>query len=61
MDEGFWYSVPEHLEPDLSVGSIVRVPLSGRRVRGWVVESGSAGGRDLKEVAGISGSAPVFD
>ncbi|MFP4553423.1 MAG: hypothetical protein ACLFRT_06145 [Actinomycetota bacterium] len=61
VDEGFWYSVPEHLEPDLSVGSIVRVPLSGRRVRGWVVESGSAGDRELKEVAGISGSAPVFD
>lgn len=61
VDEGFWYSIPEHLEPDLSIGSIVRVPLSGRRVRGWVVDSGSAGDRELKEVAGISGSAPVFD
>lgn len=61
VDDGFWYSVPEHLEPDLGIGSIVRVPLSGRRVRGWVVDTGSAGDRELKEIAGISGSAPVFD
>ena len=61
VDDGFWYSVPDHLEPDLHVGSIVRVPLSGRRVRGWVVESGSGGDRKLKEISGLSGSAPVFD
>lgn len=61
VDDGFWYSVAEHLGPDLHVGSIVRVPLSGRRVRGWVVESGSGGDRELKEIAGISGSAPIFD
>lgn len=61
VDDGFWYTVPEHLAPDLGIGSIVRVPLSGRRVRGWVVEI--AGDRDakLKEIAGISGSRPVFD
>lgn len=61
VDDGFWYSIPEHLRQDLHVGSIVRVPLSGRRVRGWVVESGSGGDRELKEIAGISGVAPVFD
>ena len=38
VDNGFWYSVPEHLRSDISVGTIVRMPLSGRKVRGWVVE-----------------------
>src|SRR5690606_16350233 len=38
VDGGFWYSVPESIE--VVVGSQVRVPLSGRRVRGWVVEVG---------------------
>lgn len=61
VDNGFWYSIPEHLEPELHIGSMVRVPLSGRRVRGWVVETGNGGDRQLKEIAGISGSAPVFD
>jgi primosomal protein N' (replication factor Y) (superfamily II helicase) len=60
VDEGFWYSIPEHLDPDLHIGSIVRVPLSGRRVRGWVVEFGDRE-RRLKDIAGISGVAPVFD
>lgn len=61
VDEGFWYSVPEHLGSDLFVGSIVRVPLSGRRVRGWVVELSDDREGQLKDIAGISGSAPVFD
>ncbi len=61
VDEGFWYSTPRHLAPDLSVGSIVRVPLSGRRVRGWVVELSDDREGQLKEIAGISGLAPVFD
>jgi primosomal protein N' (replication factor Y) len=61
VDRGFWYSIPEHLEADLVVGSIVRVPLSGRRVRGWVVEIGSHDMARLKDVAAISGSLPVFD
>jgi primosomal protein N' (replication factor Y) len=61
VDRGFWYSVPGHLAPDLIVGSIVRVPLSGRRVRGWVVELEEAREGKLKEIAAISGDAPVFD
>jgi len=61
VDEGFWYSIPNHLSSDLSVGSIVRVPLSGRRVRGWVVEMVDDREGNLKDVAGVSGSAPVFD
>lgn len=61
VDAGFWYSIPEHLRSDLRVGSIVRVPLSGRRVRGWVVEVGERPQAKLKDVLGISGSSPVFD
>lgn len=61
VDDGFWYSIPEHLAPDLAIGSIVRVPLSGRRVRGWVVEIVAHREGDLKAIAGISGSGPVFD
>lgn len=59
VDAGFWYSVPEHLE--VMVGSQVRVPLSGRRVRGWVMELGNGSTRQLREVSGVSGSMPVFD
>lgn len=61
VDQGFWYSIPPHLLNDLSVGSVVRVPLSGRRVRGWVVETVSHREGALKEVVGVSGGMPVFD
>jgi primosomal protein N' (replication factor Y) len=61
VDDGFWYSIPDHLESDVEVGSIVRVPLSGRRVRGWVVQMVDEREGKLKEVAGVSGSGPVFD
>jgi primosomal protein N' (replication factor Y) len=37
LDRAFDYSVPEPLRDQVAVGSIVRVPLHGRRVRGWVV------------------------
>ena len=61
VDDGFWYSIPSHLADEVVVGSLVRVPLSGRRVRGWVVELGDGPGRALKEIAGLSGTVPVFD
>jgi primosomal protein N' len=37
----FDYSVPAGWEHEVGVGSRVRVPLHGRSVRGWVVESGA--------------------
>lgn len=61
VDNGFWYSIPHHLVPDVSVGSIVRIPLSGRRVRGWVVELAEDRGGKLKDISGVSGSGAVFD
>jgi len=58
VDDGFSYLVPESLSVD--VGSIVRVPLGGRRVRGWVtgLRSGDAAG--LKDIIGVSGAHPIF-
>lgn len=61
VDTGFWYHIPEHLAGDVQPGSIVRVPLSGRRVRGWVVETVEDREGNLKDIAGVSGSRPVFD
>jgi primosomal protein N' (replication factor Y) len=43
------------------VGSLVRVPLGGRRVRGWVVAAGLPERDGLKAVLGRSGDLPVFD
>ncbi len=60
VDQGFWYSIPPGLAGILQVGSIVRVPLSGRRVRGWVVEIGERPPGRLKDVTALSGAAPVF-
>jgi primosomal protein N' (replication factor Y) (superfamily II helicase) len=60
VDDGFAYAVPDGLE--LGVGDIVRVPLGGRRVRGWVIGAeGTATGRRLRAVLARSGEIPVFD
>jgi primosomal protein N' (replication factor Y) (superfamily II helicase) len=59
VDQGFWYRVPPHLS--LSVGSIVRVPLGGRRVAGFTVELAERPTEGLRDVAAVTGSAPVFD
>jgi primosomal protein N' (replication factor Y) len=61
VDNGFWYAIPDHLSSDLDIGSIVRVPLSGRRVRGWVVEIAEHRDGELKDISGVSGSQGVFD
>ena len=37
VTRAFDYLVPSDLAPTLRVGAVVRVPLHGRRVRGWVV------------------------
>ncbi|MFA5882259.1 MAG: hypothetical protein WDA60_00215 [Acidimicrobiia bacterium] len=37
VTRAFDYLVPPDLAPTLRVGAVVRVPLHGRRVRGWVV------------------------
>jgi len=40
LDKQFDYLVPEPLRASVAVGSLVRVPLHGRRVGGWVVALG---------------------
>ena len=42
------------------VGSIVRVPLGGRRSRGWVVSTAEGDPKGLKELLAVSGDLPVF-
>jgi primosomal protein N' len=52
VDDGFTYAVPDGLDP--TVGSIVRVPLGGRVVRGWVIAEEASDGSDLKELRRVS-------
>lgn len=61
VDDGFAYEVPDDLS-GVEVGSLVRVPLGGRRVRGFVtaVRSGTPE-RALKQILARSGDLPVFD
>jgi primosomal protein N' (replication factor Y) len=59
VDDGFTYEIPDGM--DVTVGSLVRIPLSGRRVRGWVVATGVEAPERIKPVASVSGDLPVFD
>ncbi|MDH4116981.1 MAG: hypothetical protein OEX04_05110 [Acidimicrobiia bacterium] len=61
VDDGFRYAVPERLAAKIGLGSMVRVPLGGRRVGGFVVDVDDGDPTGLKPIASISGSAPVFD
>lgn len=60
VDGGFWYSIPQSHRPRVTVGSIVRVPLGGRRLRGYVVEVAERPDTGLKALTGVSGQMPVF-
>ncbi len=44
LDKQFDYLVPESMRDRIAVGSLVRVPLHGRRVGGWVVALGPPDG-----------------
>jgi len=60
VDDGFSYRIPDALD-GVVVGSVVRVPLGGRRVRGYVVDVRESRERsDLKDLGSISGDLPVF-
>lgn len=61
VDGGFWYSIPDSHAARVGVGTMVRIPLGGRRVRGFVVEVGTRPGERLKPIGGVSGELPVFD
>lgn len=57
------YLVPARWAAQVTVGTVVRVPLQGRRVRGWVVAVGTEppAGLPLREVSRISGIGPGED
>lgn len=63
LDKELTYSVPPDLAERVRVGSIVRVPLRNRRVRGWVVSVDQAGEppEGISPIAAVSGRGPVFD
>ncbi|MGH8927332.1 MAG: hypothetical protein ACRDWH_03205 [Acidimicrobiia bacterium] len=61
VDNGFWYSIPPSQQPLVQIGSVVRVPLGGRRVRGFVVEVGTKAAARLRPLASVSMESPIFD
>lgn len=58
VDDGFSYVVPRGVT--VEVGSIVRVPLAGRRVRGYVTAVRTGDTTGLKELLRTSSPVPVF-
>jgi primosomal protein N' (replication factor Y) (superfamily II helicase) len=59
----FDYLVPPALEPDVRIGTMVRVPLAGRRIGGWVVELTDEPDTDrpLQPLAKVTGWGPSAD
>jgi primosomal protein N' (replication factor Y) (superfamily II helicase) len=64
VDDGFPYRAPDALG-EVGLGRIVRVPLGGRRVRGFVVDAAvppaAVDTARLRDVLAISGDLAVFD
>ncbi len=68
LDKTFDYSVPDAWHADgragrLAVGSIVRLTLGGRRLRGWVTEVGAdpPAGVELQPLERLTGTGPPAD
>ena len=63
LDKEFDYLVPEQLRDQVRVGTLVRVPLHGRRVGGWVVALGATTVEPakLKPIAKVTGHGPSAD
>ncbi|MEX0789418.1 MAG: hypothetical protein WD178_01435 [Actinomycetota bacterium] len=63
LNKELTYSVPPDLAERVRVGSIVRVPLRNRRVRGWVVsvDPGAEPAEGIAPLSAVSGRGPVFD
>lgn len=60
VDGGFRYAVPDSLD-GITLGSLVRVPLAGRRTRGFVTEVLADGDpANLRPVLGRVGDLPVL-
>src|ERR1700678_4169010 len=66
LDRTFHYAVPDDLASEVSVGTIVRVPLQGRAVRGYVVAVGTSvpegvTPRDITQVVSVGPPPPIVD
>ncbi|MFI5052722.1 MAG: hypothetical protein ACHQDE_00045 [Acidimicrobiia bacterium] len=67
MHRAFDYALPDPLAAQLCVGTIVRVPLHGRRVRGWVLDDSlsdaatDAHAGPLRAVLGVVSAGPPPD
>jgi len=63
LDRVFDYVVPAAMDDEVRLGTLVRIPLHGRRVGGWVVgESAQApDGVALKALAKVTGWGPPAD
>ncbi|HET7718600.1 MAG TPA: hypothetical protein VFK43_01445, partial [Acidimicrobiales bacterium] len=63
LDKVFDYLIPDHLAPAVRVGTMVRVPLHGRRIGGWVVGLADAASTDrpLQPLAKVTGWGPPAD
>lgn len=59
VDDGFRYSIPADL--DIEIGAVVRIPLGGRKVRGFVIGLEAGDGANLKAIRARSGKAVVFN
>ncbi len=63
IDRAFDYLVPDSLGPSIRLGSVVRIELHGRRIRGWVVADDvePPKGVRLLTVAKVTGWGPAPD
>lgn len=63
IDRPLDYLVPDRLDGHVRVGSVVRIPLHGRRVRGWVVGRAAQPETDrpLQTLAKVTGWGPSPD
>ena len=59
LSRAFSYAVPSKLGSKVEVGSLVRIPLGGRRVRGVVVEFSDGPGDALEEISGLVIPVPL--
>lgn len=61
VDDGFAYAVPDD-RSGVEVGTLARIPLGGRRVKGYVtaVRRGEPD-RPLRDIYGRSGELPIFN
>ena len=59
MSRAFSYAVPDKLAGKIERGSLVRIPLGGRKVRGLVVAVTEASDGQLEEVAGVVIPVPI--